>query len=113
MNEEPKQMRELKFRGWDGESLKVLSPKQLMSYMEFGLPISQYTGLQDKNGTEIYEGDIIETDYYGVSEVYYCAEDAGYYPFSSPSYGGHEWEAVTALRSTIIGNVYQNPELKI
>ncbi len=72
--------------------------------------VEQYTGLHDKNGREIYEGDIV-TGYYGRVEVAYNEEDAGFYPFSRPSYGGYEYECYNVEDSEVVGNIHQNPEL--
>lgn len=75
-------MRELKFRAWDDKSKKmrtpevicfqgdkakaglVMTPAQAKKGIKEGWfydnPLMQYTGLHDKNGKEIYEGDILK-----------------------------------------------------
>lgn len=56
--------REIKFRAWHREAKQMLtgSNRSVFSWQEDGQPVEimQFTGLHDKNGTEIYEGDVIK-----------------------------------------------------
>lgn len=70
--------------------------------------VSQYTGLCDKNGKRIFEGDIIEIRGY----VYCCCWDEGNLEFmliSKKESFGMGYAA--SSRMTVIGNVYDNPGL--
>jgi uncharacterized phage protein (TIGR01671 family) len=76
--------------------------------------LMQYTGLKDKNGREIYEGDIVETDLGKGVVVFDSAaflirnlEDDEYYGFEdffSLYEGG-------CYLVEVLGNIYENPEL--
>lgn len=79
--------------------------------------LMQYTGLKDKNGKDIYEGDILEFDPeddepnppYHV-QVIWEKEDAKFYceEVIGNRYGGYMSEFEDSI---VIGNIYENPEL--
>lgn len=84
--------------------------------------LMQYTGLKDKNGTEIYEGDLFGEmggdkerpgEYEVFGEVYFDIDFAGFcvkYPNGGWSTLGEHLLRVRNHRE-VIGNIYENPSL--
>lgn len=133
-------MREIRFRAWDKDKKRMIylannmgsqTHLQLNNHSwgvfepdsedyygiasansNLGDILMQYTGLKDKNGNEIYEGDIVKCDYFtGIVEY---RENAGLYLIGNEKEG----KAITFFDIQmskaiveVIGNIYENPEL--
>jgi len=114
----------MKFRAWDNDSKKFVDDVLLTCnnyafiYQYDGcefygedrdIILMQYTGLKDKNGKEIYEGDII-SDGYIKREVKYLG--AGFSPFDEYLDVRDKFTILGGLYGfAVIGNIYENPEL--
>ena len=119
-------MREIKFRAWDerGEDSygQAVTPKYIYDIQntyddENGysfeevlatpkLILEQFTGLHDKNGKEIYEGDIPD----GYGAVFFSNEYLGY--FAKSNEFECEYKPIYDIPIIeIIGNIHENPEL--
>jgi uncharacterized phage protein (TIGR01671 family) len=75
------------------------------------LVIMQSTGLKDKNGKEIFEGDILGTKDGLLNGVVEYRSDLGMWTNSLISYNNFERLCNVAGSREIIGNIYENPEL--
>jgi len=123
-------MREIKFRAWD-KDLEIMVYQGDDNDSGFFIfpwthnaPVMQYTGLKDKNGKEIYEGDILskhdlrdtklgEINY----EVIYYTDYAGFALAGLSDDGTERYisrigvEFGNTKDLEIIGNIYQNKDL--
>lgn len=113
-------MREIKFRAWDNGTMNY-SPETyvndtdsinaaILNYVNADTPLMQYTGLKDKNGVEIYEGDILSDN----KRRRVISWDSISARFLSRSTGFGENKlgmTATASRSRVVGNIYENKEL--
>jgi hypothetical protein len=99
-------MREIKFRAWDKDRKKMIGPFHVGSMLaEYRPPEMQYTDLKDRNGKEIYEGDIIVFD-----ESMPIEMDRGCWTCKRKGKASMLLFGVNE-QSEVIGNIYENPEL--
>lgn len=123
--------REIKFRIWDIENKEMLEvqeldfeptfyggriairPDQYNDYFDTeDMILMQYTGLHDKNGKEIYEGDIV-----GDNKIKWIVKwnknrmGFSLYPTTEQLYDEMPINVENKLGFKILGNIYDNPEL--
>ena len=115
-------MRQLKFRAWDKKNKRfglqgfsilgectvfdLVEQYRLENLLE-DLDITQYTGMNDRNGQEIYEGDVVRfvtnTEEH-IAKVFYSELEGVMYPT-------HEGRCVLEDNAVVIGNIFENPEI--
>lgn len=131
--------REIKFRAWDGEKMHegivpwhwdfVISlswhkcekstgngilgsggktAEMLVPAIRYE-KLMQYTGLKDKNGKEIYEGDILKSNYSLPLVIVFS--DGKFCFYNSQSSGSDVLSQMRVEKLDVIGNIFENPEL--
>jgi len=113
-------MREIKFRAWNGEKyIYSFTPKGVDRLGWFfsntrAMPRGEWTGLLDKAGVEIYEGDVV---HYSMSIAHGPREEGNGEVFWYDKTGAFLidrsglWSIVELTFCEIIGDVYRNPDL--
>lgn len=121
-------MREIKFRAWDkGQErmLPVTEPEEQgkREYFPFEVQIGfshwnkddivlmQYTGLKDKNGKEIYDGDIIEFDLEDFKDYHPVFYKEGSFVCGTFSPDLLSILLIEDPELIVAGNIYENPDL--
>jgi len=121
--------REIKFRAWDvknqtwidinglsiwfglhpdsGSVYGVTEQGNLREYPINEVALMQYTGIKDRNGVEIYEGDIIKVASNAVATIIYFTPYAQFIG----QQGNFLMDLNDGNRYEVIGNIYENPEL--
>ena len=102
--------REIKFRAWEHDRQKMCYgyKNYIADAEQNNYPLMQFTGLLDKNGTEIYEGDWVKHDAWDYNfQVIFNQEKARFVcklKTGLTTYIDNEMVEVS-------GNIYENPEL--
>lgn len=127
-------MREIKFRAWDkerkamwhnqfcitsyGHIQRSEPTREWHSWWDEDWVLMQYTGWKDKNGKEIYEGDVVFIDDMGSGGIVvfddkwagWCLDFGDdfdrFVEFTPP-----RDRDTNVLHGEVIGNIYENPEL--
>ena len=121
-------MREIKFRAWDKTLNKIHSWSIIENHFTFEelldddfFEAMQYTGLKDKNGTEIYDGDYIRYSMRTINGSIYThvcrvfQHESGTWRIEGYHEDNHSYETkgtvyAAHLICEVIGNIYENPE---
>jgi len=113
-------LREIKFRAWfpdcdtgrqyaiyfslsDISQGSVMGPDSEWHSLSSATSIEQYTGLKDKNGKEIFEGDILSHRYYARPVVCSWNQISAYFQFEDIGTCDQSLE--------VVGNIHENGEL--
>ena len=121
-------MRELKFRAWDNDfkQMGLVNDAKFVNGRIIGAKgvnwdskviVMQFTGLTDKNGKEIYEGDIMKKDYLSIDPNLKIAVfhngSFGYYPNNRSLEDNFKTFSASVNWNSfeVIGNIYSNPNL--
>ena len=133
-------MREIKFRAWDKEEQEMLDWDKFFnldiaqvfeSKGSWGIYPMQYTGQKDKNGVEIYDGDIDQAENGDKNVIVFLLKAGTYCVMPMDIYLNNDYQNEAFSQEfmygfgydlffdnltpgkylNIIGNIYENPEL--
>jgi uncharacterized phage protein (TIGR01671 family) len=126
--------RKIKFRAWDKSRGRFFTCR---NWVEFGvnkygvlsakniergggyvkLPIQQFTGLHDKNGKEIYEGDVLYSELYNKEYIVGFCNGCFSLKYNNGKENGKVFYLFNHMQGAkkrsieVIGNIHENPEL--
>ncbi len=112
-------MREIKFRAWNPKTNRIVynvgvrDSQVLFTPWDY-IPM-QFTGLHDKNGKEIWEGDIFKNDRKDPFQIiFYDGSFRGWYGLEkepSQDMRGFAFDRWEAEKGEVLGDIYSNPGL--
>jgi len=112
-------MRQIKFRAWDEKTKEIVEIDRINFNLGYAYYVDskeelervrlenciQFTGLQDKNGKEIYEGDVVELNNSKYDIVFIEGE------FCGANDNGESIQMFEVINGSVIGNIYEHSEL--
>lgn len=115
-------MKDIKIRAWNtSENIMLPSAcfwswlrsvngdKYNIQEMEDDLVLMLYTGLNDKNGNDVFESDVVKIDGRGLYRVIYIDDSMKFF-FQTLTGDSGEFRAGSE-NIEVVGDIYQNPEL--
>ena len=117
-----KTAKDFKFRVWTASSEMFYGDTPFVSYVDQyhyqDCPVMQFTSMKDSEGTDIYEGDIVQYSTQHSGDTYSERCIVEYNPefawFCCKTVKGHHRQTLGAhkhLEVKVLGNIYENPEL--
>ena len=127
-------MREIKYKYWDGEFKQMCNVRAIVWHngivanidlfdkkalfrnpnMFYDHALLQYTTRMDRNGVEIYEGDVVQFQYANLKKLIIAEVRwglAGWGLLGRPGEGWWPSRYLLDSRCIVIGNIYENPDL--
>jgi uncharacterized phage protein (TIGR01671 family) len=119
-------MRTMRFRAWDSKNKKfpfvgfhiigectvfdLINQYRLEEFND--LIIEQFTGLKSEDGTEIYEGDIVQSHFsdHELYQIIWSDDDAAFITKGKGGSGAF-LNPIYTLNFTVVGNIHENPDL--